>query len=108
MKRPANPFGYSNSLPEVIRLVVMRYIRFPLSLRNVEDLPFERGIGICHETVQHGWNGSWGQRSRTLTIHSDHPVGTGQCLWVEADDTTKWFTSFWTNLSSGITFVRTI
>ena len=30
----------------------MLYIRFPLSLRNVEDLLFERGIDICHETVR--------------------------------------------------------
>jgi putative transposase len=29
----------------------MMYVRFPLSLRNVEDLPFERDIDICHETV---------------------------------------------------------
>lgn len=28
------------------------YLRFPLSLRNVEDLLFERGIDICHETVR--------------------------------------------------------
>ncbi len=32
------------------------YIRFPLSLRNVEDLLFERGIDICNETVRHRWN----------------------------------------------------
>ncbi len=32
------------------------YVRFPLSLRNVEDLLFERGIDICHETVRHWWN----------------------------------------------------
>jgi putative transposase len=31
----------------------MLYVRFPLSLRNVEDLPHERGIDICHETVRH-------------------------------------------------------
>ena len=46
-----NPFRYFNSSPEVIRLVVMMYIRYPLSLRQVEDLLFERGIDICHETV---------------------------------------------------------
>ena len=40
----------------MIRLVVMMYVRFPLSLRNVEDLLFERGIDICHETVRHWWN----------------------------------------------------
>ncbi len=31
-------------------------VRFPLSLRNVEDLLFERGIDICHETVRFWWN----------------------------------------------------
>ncbi len=46
-----NPFRYFNSSPEVIRLTVMMYIRYPLSLRQVEDLLFERGIDICHETV---------------------------------------------------------
>jgi putative transposase len=55
-KKPASPFRYFNSSPEVIRLVVMMYVRFPLSLRNVEDLLFERGIDLCHETVRHWWN----------------------------------------------------
>lgn len=32
------------------------YVRFPLSLRNIEDLLFERGIDICHETVRLWWN----------------------------------------------------
>jgi putative transposase len=54
--RPDNPFRYFHSSPEVIRLVVMMYVRFPLSLRNVEDLLFERGIDICHETVRQWWN----------------------------------------------------
>ncbi len=56
MSKPDNPFRYFNSSPEVIRLVVMLYVRFPLSLRNVEDLLFERGIDICHETVRLWWN----------------------------------------------------
>jgi putative transposase len=51
-----NPFRYFNSSPEVIRLVVMMYVRFPLSLRQVEDLLHERGIDICHETVRFWWN----------------------------------------------------
>jgi putative transposase len=53
---PRTPFYRFNSSPEVIRLVVMMYIRYPLSLRNVEDLLFERGIDICHETVRLWWN----------------------------------------------------
>jgi len=55
-RKPASPFRYFHSPPEVIRLVVLMYVRFPLSLRNVEDLLFERGIDICHETVRHWWN----------------------------------------------------
>ena len=51
-----NPFRYFNSSPEVIRLAVMLYIRYPLSLRQVEDFLFERGIDICHETVRLWWN----------------------------------------------------
>ena len=34
----------------------MMYVKYPLSLRNVEDLLFERGIDIRHETVRKGWN----------------------------------------------------
>ena len=34
----------------------MMYVKFPLSLRNVEDLLAERGIDICHETVRLWWN----------------------------------------------------
>ncbi len=51
-----NPFRYFNSSPEVIRLAVMMYIRYPLSLRQVENLFFEWGIDICHETVRYWWN----------------------------------------------------
>ena len=54
--KPANPFRYFHSSPELIREVVMLYIRFPLSLRNVEDLLFERGYDLCHETVRLWWN----------------------------------------------------
>ena len=45
-------FRYFKTSPEIIRLAVMMYIRFPLSLRNVEDLLHERGIDICYETVR--------------------------------------------------------
>ncbi|MFO1173660.1 MAG: IS6 family transposase [Paracoccaceae bacterium] len=50
-----SPFRYFKTSPEVIRLAVMLYIRFPLSLRNVEDLLHERGIDISHETVRFWW-----------------------------------------------------
>ncbi len=50
------PFRCFNSSPEVIRLTVLMYVGYPLSLRQVEDLLFERGIDICHETVRFWWN----------------------------------------------------
>jgi putative transposase len=52
-----SPFWYFNTSPEIIRLAVMLYIRFLLSLRNVEDLLHELGIDICHDTVRFWWHG---------------------------------------------------
>jgi len=53
----SNPFRYFNSSPEVIRLVVMMYVRYPLSLRNVEDLLAERGIDISMRRSGFGGTG---------------------------------------------------
>jgi putative transposase len=55
MTKPS-PFRYFKTSPEIIRLAVMMYVRFPLSLRNVEDLLHERGVDISHETVRFWWN----------------------------------------------------
>jgi putative transposase len=51
-----SPFKYFKTSPEIIRLAVMLYVRFPLSLRNVEDLLHERGIDVSHETIRFWWN----------------------------------------------------
>jgi putative transposase len=51
-----DPFKFFHSSPEIIRLAVIMHVRFPLSLRNVEDLLHERGIEISHETVRFWWN----------------------------------------------------
>jgi transposase-like protein len=53
MTQPS-PFKWFKTSPEIIRLAVMLYVRFPLSLRNVEDLLHERGVEISHETVGSG------------------------------------------------------
>lgn len=37
-------------------MAVMLYIRYPLSLRNVEDLLFGYGIDVSHETVRYWLN----------------------------------------------------
>ena len=47
-----NPFRYFKTSPEIIRLAVMMYVRYPLSLRQVEDLLHERGIDVSYETVR--------------------------------------------------------
>jgi putative transposase len=41
-----NPFRYFKTSPEINRLAVMMYIRFPLLLRQVEGLLHERGKAI--------------------------------------------------------------
>jgi putative transposase len=54
MTRPALFRDFKTS-PEVIGVAVMLYVRFPLSLRNVEDLLHECGNDITHETVRVWW-----------------------------------------------------
>jgi transposase-like protein len=48
-----SPFHYFKTRPEVIRLAVMMYVRFPLSLRNVEDLLRECEINLAGQR----WSG---------------------------------------------------
>jgi putative transposase len=55
-RQPPSPFRYFKTSPEVIRLAVLLYVKYPLSLRNVEDLLHERDIDISHETVRFWWN----------------------------------------------------
>ena len=50
-----SPLRCFRTSPEIIRLAVMMYIRFPLSLRNVEDLLHERGIDVSYESVRFWW-----------------------------------------------------
>jgi hypothetical protein len=38
--------------PEIIQQAIWLYLRFTLSLRDVEDLLAERGIGVSYETVR--------------------------------------------------------
>ena len=75
-----NPFRYFNSSPDIIRLAVMMYVRYPLSLRQVEDLLHERGIDICHETVRFWWN-RFGPMFDSLGAFSNFwALGTGKVM----------------------------
>ena len=47
MTGPAT-FKYFKMSLEIIRLQVVLYSRFPLSLRNAEDLFYERWIDVSH------------------------------------------------------------
>ena len=51
MNNPS-PFRYFKTSPEIIRLAVMLYVRFPLSLRTVEDMLHESGVDISHEAAR--------------------------------------------------------
>jgi transposase InsO family protein len=59
-----NPFHSFKTSPKIIQLGVMMYARFPLSLRNVEDLLHKRGIDICHESFR-----LWVDRLGTYFAH---------------------------------------
>lgn len=53
-----NPFRYFKTSPEIMHLAVLMYVRFPLSLRNIEDLLHECSIDVCHEVSASGSIGS--------------------------------------------------
>lgn len=52
----SSPYRYFRTSPEIICLAVMMYVRFPLSLRNIDDLLPERGIDASYETIRLWWN----------------------------------------------------
>ena len=49
-------FRYFKTSPEIIQLSVVLYVRFPLSLRNVEDLLDERGVDVSYESFRYWWH----------------------------------------------------
>ena len=66
-----SPFRDFKTSPEIIRLAVIMYVRFPLPLRNVEDLLHERGIDMSHETIRFWWN-RFGPMSELPHRHQPH------------------------------------
>lgn len=51
-----NLFKYYKTSPEIIKLAVIYYVRYPLSLRQKEDIFHARGIDICHDTIRYWWD----------------------------------------------------
>jgi hypothetical protein len=76
----SDPLKGFQSSPEIIRLAVMMYVRFPLSLRNVDDLLHERGIEISHET-----SGSGGTGLDQCLLPKSVNVGSKACAPVDGD-----------------------
>ncbi|CAM5563411.1 hypothetical protein SALBM311S_06094 [Streptomyces alboniger] len=75
---------------EVISHCVWLYFRFPLSLREVEELMLERGVIVSYETVRR-WCRKFGRRHRpaarrgrrrrgVLTASSTPPTNAGPSL----------------------------
>jgi putative transposase len=77
-----NYFRYFKLSPEFIRLAVMMYVRFLLSLRNVEELLFDRGIDISYETV-HFWLNRFGPvfAFEIRKRRTGHPVQHSNWRW---------------------------
>jgi transposase-like protein len=49
-----NPFKWRHFAPEIILLCVRWYLKYQISLRDVEEMLFERGLVIDHTTI-HRW-----------------------------------------------------
>lgn len=58
--------------PEIIAYAVWSYFRFPLSLRDVEDLLAARGVIVSYETVRK-WVAKFGNQYASI-IRRDRPV----------------------------------
>jgi len=69
-------FRYFKTSPEIIRLAVMMYIRFPRSLRNVEDLLHERRIDIAMR--QSGLSGTDSGQCSQPRSAGDRSMGCGR------------------------------
>lgn len=69
-----NPFKYYKTSPEIIKLAVMYYVRYPLSLRQVEDILHERGIDVFHETTRYWWNRFGPLFSKQIKKNSNYQV----------------------------------
>ena len=59
-----DPFRYFKTSREIIRLAVMMYLHFPLSLRQVEDLLHERGM----PTLRPCNNAEWADWQSTVAV----------------------------------------
>ncbi len=59
------PYSGHRFPPEVIRHAIWLYLRFPLSLRMVEEMLAARGVAVSYETV----HGDRGLHCSTAPVH---------------------------------------
>jgi putative transposase len=74
----AKPLYHGHRFPAaVISCAVRWYFRFQLSLRDIEELLFERGVVVSYETIRR-WSDKFGTASRIasrLRVASPAPHG---------------------------------
>ena len=84
----SNPYRYFNSSPEVasVPCCVMMYVRYPLSLRNINYFFAQRGIDIRHETVRFlvepVWPDVWSRKPKEAGLPSRGPILSGGGIWM--------------------------
>lgn len=52
MQPPDISFKHHRFVPQIIAHAVWLYLRFNLSLREIEEMMFERGIDVSYETIR--------------------------------------------------------
>jgi hypothetical protein len=77
-----NPFRYFKASSEVTRLAVMMYVRYPLSLRLIEDLLYEHGIDISYEMVRVWLNWLRPRPKRSVSLHTEIER-SGAGIWMK-------------------------
>jgi transposase-like protein len=65
--------------PSIVQHVFWLYLRFNLSLRDVEDLLAERGLDVSYETVQ-----SWVARFGSARFGSAYARRPPRSLWLRS------------------------
>ena len=59
----------------------MPYVRFPLTHRNVEDLPHERGVDASQETVRFWWSRFGPMLAARIRKRRIEGMRSSHCRW---------------------------
>ena len=78
--------------PEIIHQAIWLYLRFSLSLRDVEDLLAERGVAVSYETVRRWVNHFGPMIAADLRKRRQKPHTTWHLDEVHLKSTAEWST----------------